>query len=239
MCQQAGYELPRFICPADGDIDETDISEPDESTCRKVGRVSVEVMRRRRLEPDARREQILSVAIRLFGARPYADVSTTDVARDAGVARGLVNHYFGTKKDLYLEVVRVMLTVPETALEQLPEGELPERADSIVSWFLDVVSRHSTSWLAATGAGGMAGDADVDEVIAEAVDVAADGILRAVGMGEQPTPALRGMARSYVGLAIWTAREWLQRGVLTRDQVHLLLAASLVAMVEKVFPQAR
>lgn len=196
-------------------------------------------MRRRRLEPDARREQILSVAIRLFGAKPYAEVSTTDVARDAGVARGLVNHYFGTKKDLYLEVVRVMLTVPETALEQLPGGELPERADSIVSWFLDVVSRHSTSWLAATSAGGMAGDVDVDEVIAEAVDVAADGILRAVGMGQGATAALRGMARSYVGLAIWTAREWLQRGVLTRDQVHLLLATSLLTMVERVFPDAR
>jgi AcrR family transcriptional regulator len=230
--------LPRFIVPADGNIDETGISEREKSTCRKVGRVSVEAMRRRRLEPDARREQILSVAIRLFGSKPYADVSTTDVARDAGVARGLVNHYFGTKKDLYLEVVRVMLTVPEVALEQLPEGELPERADSIVSWFLDVVSRHSTSWLAATGAGGMAGDADVNAVIAEAVDVAAAGVLRAVGMGDDPSPALRGMTRSYVGLAIWTAQEWLQRGVLTREQVHVLLSTALVAMVERAFPQA-
>ncbi|GAA4945405.1 TetR/AcrR family transcriptional regulator [Actinoplanes utahensis] len=200
--------------------------------------MSVESVRRRRLEPDARREQILSVAIRLFGAKPYAEVSTTDVARDAGVARGLVNHYFGTKKDLYLEVVRVMLTVPEVAYEQLDQGELPERADSIVGYFLDVVSRHSTSWLAAIGAGGMAGDADVDRVIAEAVDGAADGILRAVGMRESATPALRGMARSYVGLAIYTAQEWLQRGVLTRDQVHALLATTLVTMVERVFPQA-
>ncbi|MEV0901491.1 TetR/AcrR family transcriptional regulator [Actinoplanes sp. NPDC049802] len=200
--------------------------------------VHAESMRRRRLEPDARREQILSVAIRHFGSRPYAEVSTTDVARDAGVARGLVNHYFGTKKDLYLEVVRVMLTVPEVALEQLPEGDLPERADSIVGYFLDVVSRHSTSWLAATGAGGMAGDADVKQVIAEAVDVAAAGVLRAVGMGDDPSPALRAMSRSYVGLAIWTAQEWLQRGVLTRDQVHALLATSLLALVDRVFPQA-
>ncbi|GGN30620.1 AcrR family transcriptional regulator [Actinoplanes campanulatus] len=198
--------------------------------------VRVESMRRRRLEPDARREQILSVAIRHFGSRPYAEVSTTDVARDAGVARGLVNHYFGTKKDLYLAVVRVMLTVPEVALEQLPEGDLPDRVDSIVGYFLDVVSRHSTSWLAATGAGGMAGDADVNQVIAEAVDVAAVGVLRAVGMGDDPSPVLRAMCRSYVGLAICTAQEWLQRGVLTRQQVHALLATSLIALVEQVFP---
>ena len=68
--------------------------------------MSVEAVRRRRLEPDARREQILSVAVRLFGERGYAAVSTGDVAAGAGVARGLVNHYFGTKKELYLEVVR-------------------------------------------------------------------------------------------------------------------------------------
>ncbi|MEU4427912.1 TetR/AcrR family transcriptional regulator [Actinoplanes sp. NPDC024001] len=201
--------------------------------------VHVEAARRRRLEPDARREQILSVAIRLFGEKPYAEVSTTDVARIAGVARGLVNHYFRTKKDLYLEVVRVMLTVPAVAVESLSAGEPAERAEAIVNWFLDVLSRHGTTWLAATSAGGMAGDADVDAVIAEAVDVAADGVLSAFGLGEQPTEALRGMARSYVGLAIHTGREWLQRGALTRDQVHILLTTTLLTMVDRVFPQAR
>jgi len=200
--------------------------------------VSVDVERRRRLEPDARRAQILSVAVRLFGERPYADVSTTDVARAAGVARGLINHYFGTKKDLYLEVVRVMLTVPEVALARLPRGDLPTRADAIVAWFLDVVSRHSTSWLAAITAGGPAGDADLDRVVTEAIDVAADSVLTAVGFDGGRSDTLHAMARSYVGLATSTAREWLQRGVLTRAQVHKLLAATLLTMVDEVFPGA-
>jgi hypothetical protein len=83
----------------------------------------------------------------------------------------------------------------------------------------------------------MAGDEDVDRVIAEAVDVAADSVLAALGH-TAPTPALRAMARSYVGLAISTAQEWIQRGVLTRSQVHRLLAATLLAMVDQVFPDA-
>jgi AcrR family transcriptional regulator len=199
--------------------------------------VSVDAGQRRRLEPDARREQILLVAVRLFGERGYADVSTGDVARGAGVARGLVNHYFGTKKDLYLEVIRVMLTVPEIALTRLPAADLPTRADAIVSWFLDVVSRHSTSWLGAITAGGMAGDNDVDRVIAEAVDVAADRVLTAVGLPARGG-ALHAMARAYVGLATSTAREWLQRGELTRAQVQKLLTATLLAMVDQVFPDA-
>ncbi|MGK5682516.1 TetR/AcrR family transcriptional regulator [Actinoplanes sp. URMC 104] len=199
--------------------------------------MSVDTGQRRRLEPDARREQILSVAVRLFGESGYAAVSTTDVARAAGVARGLVNHYFGTKKDLYLEVIRVMLTVPGPAIAALPDGDLRTRVDGIVSWYLDVVSRHSRSWLAAITAGGMAGDPDVDLVITQAIDGAADAVLTAVGR-PSPGPALHAMARSYVGLAVSTAREWLQRGVLTRAQVHRLLAATLLTMVEQVFPDA-
>jgi AcrR family transcriptional regulator len=188
--------------------------------------VSVDEGLRRRLEPDARREQILAVAVRLFGERGWADVSTTDVARDAGVARGLINHYFGTKKDLYLEVIRVMLTVPPSAIDRLPEAGLATRVDAIVDWFLDVVSHHSRSWLAAITAGGMAADTEVNQVIAEAVDYA--------GRGD----ALHAMARSYVGLATSTAREWLGRGGLTRAQVHKLLAATLMTMVDQVFPDA-
>jgi hypothetical protein len=77
----------------------------------------------------------------------------------------------------------------------------------------------------------------VDRVIAEAVDVAADSVLAAVGRTE-PSPALHAMARSYVGLATSTAQEWVQRGVLTRTQVHRLLTATLLTMVDQVFPDA-
>ena len=193
---------------------------------------------RRRLEPDVRRSQILACAVRLFGDRPYAEVSTTDIALAAGVARGLLNHYFGTKKDLYLEVVRVMVTIPEVALERLPAGDLRTRVDASVAWFLDVVSRHSTSWLAAVNAGGVGRDADVDRVLAEAEDVAADRVLAAVGLADvaEHREELRGMIRAYLGLAKATATEWLRRDVLTRDEVHLLLATTLLAIVEQVFP---
>jgi AcrR family transcriptional regulator len=193
---------------------------------------------RRRLEPDVRRGQILACAVRLFGERPYAEVSTTDIARAAGVARGLINHYFGTKKDLYLEVIRVMLTIPEVAVQSLPAGDLRRRVDASVAWFLDVVSRHSTSWLAAATAAGTGRDVDVERVLADAEDTAADYVLIAVGLAEEAEhrEELRSMIRAYVGLATATAKEWLNRGALTRAQVHLLLATTLLAIVEQVFP---
>ncbi|WP_433043767.1 TetR/AcrR family transcriptional regulator [Dactylosporangium sp. CS-033363] len=185
--------------------------------------------RGRRLEPDKRRAQILSCAVRLFGSGPYAAVSTSDIAAAAGVARGLINHYFGTKRDLYIEAVRVLVTIPAVAVEQLPDGDLRTRVDASVTWFLDVVSRHSSSWLAAVDAG----DPDVRRVLAEADEVAAASILTALGLAD--TGAHRAIMRAYCGLAKATAREWLERDALDRDRAHAVLATTLTSLVREVF----
>jgi AcrR family transcriptional regulator len=201
----------------------------------------VTAARWRRLDADERRAQILACAVRLFGARPYADVSTTDIAVAAGVARGLINHYFGTKRGLYLEAVRVLVTIPAVAVEQLPQGDLATRVDASVTWFLDVVSRHSRSWLAAIGGTGVGRDAGVERVLADADEVAADSILVAVGLAGvvDHREDLRAMIRAYCGMAKAAAREWLERGTLDRDEVHRLLAITLVSLVEQVVPEVR
>ena len=193
----------------------------------------------RRLEPDARREQILGCAVHLFGERPYEEVSTTDIARQVGVARGLINHYFGTKKDLFLEVVRVMVTVPEVVVQQLPDGDLRTRVDAAVTWFLDVVETHTKPWLVAIGATGPTRDPDVARLIAQADEETADWILAAVRPGSHDGQApeyLRAITRAYVGFSRTAAVEWLVRGSLTRDQVHALLTRTLVTLVEDTFP---
>ena len=55
-----------------------------------------------RLDPAQRREQILDAANALFAERPYDEVSIEDIASAAGVTRGLVHHYFGGRKEVYI-----------------------------------------------------------------------------------------------------------------------------------------
>ena len=59
----------------------------------------------KRMDGYERREQIITCAMRLF-EKGYSEVSIGDIADAAGIARPLIHHYFGTKRDLYLEVVR-------------------------------------------------------------------------------------------------------------------------------------
>lgn len=48
----------------------------------------------------ARRAQILEVALRLFAAQGFDATSTKQIAREAGIAEGLIFHYFPTKASL-------------------------------------------------------------------------------------------------------------------------------------------
>lgn len=193
--------------------------------------------RRQRLSPDERREQIFACAQRLFAQRPYEDVSATDIASAAGVARGLVNHYFGNKRGLYLEVVRLNSTVPELAVATLPDGTLQERIDASVTWFLDTLENTGGTWLA-LGSAGMGRDSDLENILVEAENESVERLMDAMGLAgrDEGREQVRAMMRAYAQLARSGAREWLLRKTLSRLQVHTLLSATLLAIVSDAVP---
>ena len=187
----------------------------------------------RRLEPDARREQILDCAVRLFGERPYAAVSTTEIAGEAGVARGLLNHYFGTKRELYLEVVRRMVLMPD-AFSEVTSGTVEERVEQSVDWFLETIGAHGKTFVAVVGAEGVGTDAEVEAILAEADDIAASRVLLTVGLPDSSQNLA--VIRAYGGLVKSAIREWVRDGTLTRDQVQLLLSQALITIINDVLP---
>jgi AcrR family transcriptional regulator len=59
---------------------------------------------RRRLSPEARREQIVEAAVALFAERDPGELTLEEIADGAGVSRALVYNYFGDRNGL-LEAV--------------------------------------------------------------------------------------------------------------------------------------
>ncbi|WP_408895774.1 TetR/AcrR family transcriptional regulator [Nocardioides sp. R1-1] len=194
-----------------------------------------EPARRQRLAPDERREQILVAAERLFAERSYAEVSTTGIAREAGVARGLLNHYFGDKRTLYLEVVRRAALLPTLEDVPLPTGSLTDRVDAAVHWFLGSITPERATYLTVRAAEGVGEDAEVRAILDDAHDLAAGRVLEMVG-GDPGDPAARAVVRSFGELARGAIREWSREGTLTREQAHLLLREALLAIVDRVLP---
>lgn len=190
------------------------------------------------LAPDVRRAQILDCARRLFAGRNYAAVSTEEIAREVGVRRGLLHHYFGTKRELYLEVLRSMVFVPPQPVPEDLDGRDPEQllAEGVERW-LEMVSRNRATWLATVGAQGFGRDPEVEAILDEARERAADSLIAAVQAGDPATAPrqLRALIRAYSGLAEAASLEWL-RERLTREEVRELLVQALLSLVRDVLP---
>ncbi|ORI26562.1 TetR/AcrR family transcriptional regulator [Rhodococcus sp. 1168] len=184
-----------------------------------------------RLEPDERRTQILACAVRLFGDKPYAEVSMADVAESAGVARGLIHHYIGGKRDLYLESVRFLVTVPPIEAVNLPAGSLEERARGSVHWLVGVIETHGTAWVSMASGSGV--DEQVAQILDEADDLAAERVLDATAFegGRGDRILTTSAVRAFGGMVKAAGREWLVRGTLTRDQVEKLLTDVLITVL--------
>lgn len=60
------------------------------------------------LEPS-RREAVFNAALRAFGRDGYRRAMTEDIAREAGMSRGLLFFYFHSKRDLYLRLVDYLM----------------------------------------------------------------------------------------------------------------------------------
>ena len=62
--------------------------------------------RYRRLKPQQRREQLLDTAAAMFAEKPYEDVFVEEIAARAGVSRATMYHYFPSKRDLYVAILK-------------------------------------------------------------------------------------------------------------------------------------
>jgi AcrR family transcriptional regulator len=79
---------------------------------------------------DAQREkrrQILRAAITVFARSGYHTSRVADVAKEAGVAYGLVYHYFGSKEDLLRTIFRRTWSRMLEAVEQVEADGAPAR----------------------------------------------------------------------------------------------------------------
>ncbi|GAA1728481.1 TetR/AcrR family transcriptional regulator [Aeromicrobium alkaliterrae] len=186
---------------------------------------------RSRLEPDARRLQIIEAVRPLYLERPFNDVSTAELAAAAGVARGLINHYFGSKRELYVEVMRSSIRMPESELPDLSALPLPERVRRTMDWILEAAETYGQAWISVSGAANLHGDSDLQVVVDEADDHAARLTLDAIGLPDDPRLVAR--LRAIAPLVKSVCREWLVRETLTRAEALDLLTDTVLIFATK------
>ncbi|HYL97923.1 MAG TPA: CerR family C-terminal domain-containing protein [Blastocatellia bacterium] len=92
-------------------------------------------------EDDAR-TKLLNAASRLFAARGFGGVSVRELAQEAGVNIASVNYHFGSKENLYLDVVRLKFReIREAhwnsrAVLEAEQADTPEAARQAIRRFI-------------------------------------------------------------------------------------------------------
>src|SRR3954469_2929190 len=114
-----------------------------------------------RLNPAERRDQILDTANILFAERGYDQVLIEDIASSAGVTRGLVHHYFGGRKEVYIALLERLGAPPEQELQPPVGRSARARVTDSVSRWLDWTEANRTIWLAAIAPGEDITDPDI------------------------------------------------------------------------------
>jgi AcrR family transcriptional regulator len=179
-----------------------------------------------RLAPARRREQILDAANALFSERGYDEVSIEDIASSAGVTRGLVHHYFGGRKEVYIALLERLAAVREEELP-LPVGRSARArvADSMSRW-LDWTEQNRTIWLATLGRGEDIADPDIRNVVTDLRRRAVALLIAHHAEIAEDSPRLRYALECWTGLNRSATRRWLQ-GEATREQTQELIASTL------------
>src|SRR3954453_15470285 len=100
------------------------------------------------LPPDQRREQLVALGLDLLGRTPPEQVSIEAIARAAGISKGLLYHYFPTKSDFVVAVLRRSREELERRMAPDPSVSMSvgERLDASVDGFLGYVEENAVGF---------------------------------------------------------------------------------------------
>lgn len=195
--------------------------------------------RRIRLDNDERRAQLLGMARGAFSDRSYDEVSIDDLARAAKISKGLLYHYFPTKRDLYVAGLAQIADELVERISSLPrEGAPIDRVRSGLDAYLDHISQHSRAFVSLMR-GGIGSDPEVAAVV--------EGVRkRMIEIFLEQTPfapmlvnntRFQTSVRGWIGFVEGATIDWCDHQQMSREELRELLTQILFAIMQVIGPQ--
>lgn len=176
----------------------------------------------------------MQVAEKLFAEQPYAEISVQQIADEAGVARGLVHHYFGGKDDL-LAAIMTEIT-PEKAPPPLDVSiPLGERVEMRVDLLMATLEYHSQAWLATLASGPNIPPGPLRDAAERLWNMQYEVWVSSFSDVLARNPRTRSLYDAYRGLNQATCRMWLNDEISKSDARQILVSAQ-EALLRQVGP---
>jgi AcrR family transcriptional regulator len=187
--------------------------------------------RRVRLQTDERRNQLLELGSKVFSTRSYEDVSIDELAQMANISKGLLYHYFRSKREFYVETIRS----DSLRLRQLtePDPTLPPAAQlrTAIDAHLEFIRVHGKIYVSIQRSGATIAP-EVQDILEEHRDVVMQWFLRSLQI-TKPKPVLLAALRGWLTLVEGMSLDWIASPTLRQDALRELLVSAYAALVER------
>ncbi len=183
---------------------------------------------RTRLVTDERRAQLITLGLELFSSRAYDEVHIAELAAAAGISKGLLYHYFPTKRDFYSAALRVAAGQLLAQLQPDPQQLPLQRLQTGLHRYLSYVKHYGTSYVALMR-GGIGADPEVAAIIEETRAACMSRLVSGIGLSPAELPPLLRIAlRAWIGTVEAASLEWVLCPEVEAEQVVQLLVNLLL-----------
>ena len=178
-----------------------------------------------RLQVDERRRQLLELGARLFATHSYGELSMARIAREAGISKALLYHYFPSKQDFFAATLQQ--GAEEIARRTQPDPDLPplEALAGSLDAFLGWIEENERAYLKFMESAGSV--PEVKAMIDRIRDATSARILDGLGAGDAPPPRMRAAARAWLWVMDGAILDWLEHRDMSRAELRDLLLGSL------------
>ncbi|MCU1499990.1 MAG: TetR family transcriptional regulator [Acidimicrobiales bacterium] len=186
---------------------------------------------RTRRTPEDRRAQLIELGLELLaGQRTLDELPMDELAAAAGISKGLVFHYFGSKREFQTAVAEAAADEFFAATEPDATLDLDAQLDQSIEAFVSYVRDHRHAYVNLVR-GAASGDAAGQALFDRTRERIVARILERLGQATDPNPLLRLAVRGWVALAEELTLTWADDPAADRAEVSILLRDSLAHLV--------
>lgn len=189
------------------------------------------IEKRTRLDPAARRAQLIELGVQMLATRTLDALSVEDIARAAGISRGLLFHYFASKQEFHVEVARA--AAAELIERTAPDATLPpvDALRGAIDAYIDYVAENPDNYKSLVR-GAASGDGAMRAIFADTRATLARRVIEVVAdLGFELGPRAELAVHGWVAFAEECTIRWIETRRTGRAELAELLTKALPALV--------
>jgi AcrR family transcriptional regulator len=180
----------------------------------------------RRLDVDERRRQLLERGAELFTSHPYEELSMSRIAKEVGISKALLYHYFPSKQAYFEETLSAWAEQLRERTETDPDLPPVEQLSNSLDAFLSLIEENAIAYRNLMRSA--AGVAEIRDLIEAVRQKTAERILDGLYPGEEPPPKARIAVSGWLWFMDGAGLNWIEHGDVERSELRDLLLGVLM-----------